>query len=606
MDAISRRKQLITRLIRAARGQYLPPAPVDARVGALPPTPRQKNITLPCFPLKRQHVGKLPVYRKFSLDDFHVNSAGGIASPDDFHSFLCERINSAQERIVLASLYIGVGSGGLISPTTAALAEDKRCKEDELLQALHNAAANNNLQKMQILLDANRALRKVSVTTNRSRQSHGAEGANVQTNSAEAILAGMDPFIRRCGDNINLQSSINNGLFLFPVHGKRLRTILPSPLNEVAGVFHIKAYIVDDMLILSGANLSEEYFCNRVDRYMLFTNGGGGLVNFYSDLCEVLCEYAIRYDGPQNESTKRRDLLSSLMSSRDEKDKKQKLELSLMRLFDGNFQSQELEDSENDEEVVAYAIPTFQIPTSFLDRPICIPSDTEVTQNLLLTALDSSREYSASVRLSSAYLNLTRKLLAVLTQFGRKTNVGGAPYILTAGPISHGFAPKKGGDHRRRKTSIVEYVKATIPKAFLILVQETAQSITSAGGKVFLYEREGWTYHAKGVWVTANDVRSHHHTEMIQAPSSLLATIIGSSNYGARSEDLDVESNCIIIFKDDSSIDDDSGCNMKHNTAAEWNDMCRSSKEWNKESRVNADGRSSIMRLVLELLKRYL
>lgn len=160
----------------------------------------------------------------------------------------------------------------------------------------------------------------------------------------------------------------------------------------------------------------------------------------------------------------------------------------------------------------------------------------------------------------------------------------------------------------RRKASIVEYVKGTIPKAFLTLVKETAQSIMSAGGKVFLYEREGWTFHAKGIWITAIDGRNNldsHHPELIKEPSSLLAAIIGSSNYEARSEDLDVESNCIIIFKDYPS-NDDNGChNAKKAIAAEWNDMCQPSKEWKEENSANDDS-TSIMRLVLELLRRYL
>ena len=40
------------------------------------------------------------------------------------------------------------------------------------------------------------------------------------------------------------------------VNDKRLCTILPSLLDEVAGVFHIKAYI-----------LSEEYFSNRLNQF---------------------------------------------------------------------------------------------------------------------------------------------------------------------------------------------------------------------------------------------------------------------------------------------------------------------------------------------------
>ena len=40
--------------------------------------------------------------------------------------------------------------------------------------------------------------------------------------------------------------------------------------------------MIDDELILSGANLSQEYFTDRQDRYLHIKGGGGGLVDFYS------------------------------------------------------------------------------------------------------------------------------------------------------------------------------------------------------------------------------------------------------------------------------------------------------------------------------------
>ncbi len=52
-----------------------------------------------------------------------------------------------------------------------------------------------------------------------------------------------------------------------------LITLRPKgKISELAAVHHMKAYIVDDRVILSGANLSEIYFTNRHDRYMRFTH----------------------------------------------------------------------------------------------------------------------------------------------------------------------------------------------------------------------------------------------------------------------------------------------------------------------------------------------
>jgi hypothetical protein len=57
------------------------------------------------------------------------------------------------------------------------------------------------------------------------------------TNSAKAVHSRLRPLL---ADDDRGRS----GVFLSPVNNERLRRILPSPLDEVAGVFHMKAYIV--------------------------------------------------------------------------------------------------------------------------------------------------------------------------------------------------------------------------------------------------------------------------------------------------------------------------------------------------------------------------
>jgi CDP-diacylglycerol--glycerol-3-phosphate 3-phosphatidyltransferase len=294
---------------------------------------------LPCFPLERHHLGSLAGWSSShralvgggigsgteeaeATDGGHrrrscsYSSDAAVATPSDFHSYLCDRIRRACDRVILASLYVGVGSGTYDNEDDGGGGDGTTgCREDELLRALRDAAARSAAggggggrgggsgpRKVQVLLDANRALRGVSVTRNGEGggQSHGRGGASsavgvggggvVVTNSAEAVHSRLRPLL---ADDDRGRS----GVFLFPVNDERLRRILPSPLDEVAGVFHMKAYIVDDEMVLSGANLSEEYFDDRLDRYMLFANGGGGVVDFYAELCDALCGYAIRYDG---------------------------------------------------------------------------------------------------------------------------------------------------------------------------------------------------------------------------------------------------------------------------------------------------------------------
>jgi CDP-diacylglycerol--glycerol-3-phosphate 3-phosphatidyltransferase len=563
----ARRQQLMHQLIRAARGGGK----------------NASSSPLRCFALHEHHFGKIACAKSQNgVENF-------VASPSDFHSHLCEKIRHAQDRVILASLYIGVGS------RATHLHEDRKqkitslpfSKEDEFLDSLRQAASNEKLKQMQIILDANRAMRKVSLTNKRnSGQSHdSATDDSISTNSADTVLYAMKPFLDRQQKNNSSKNNnkSNNGLFLFPVNDQRLCTILPSPLDEVAGVFHIKAYIVDDELILSGANLSEEYFSNRLDRYMLFTSGGGGLVDFYADLCNILCKYAVNFDGQ-----------SSLLLSTQHRNsavKKQQLESSLTRLFVDETQTILPPDSSP----VAYAIPTFQMPTSFLGRPFLqFQSDTDATRNLMLAAVDSDQ--NLSVRLSSAYLNLTTRLRSVLTMFGNNQR-GGAPYVLTAGAMSHGFAPKK--NNKSTKTNgLVERIKGSIPEAFLTLVKEASQSIIACGGKVLLFERPGWTFHAKGVWIGESTITPR--PELIDDPASVVSTVIGSGNYGARSEDLDVESNCIIVFNNESNATK----SIQQSVANEWNNMCKFSTE--SANLTFTDDVSKLTKVVVQFMKKFL
>ncbi|KAL3791076.1 hypothetical protein HJC23_012061 [Cyclotella cryptica] len=615
------RKTLVHHFIRAARGGQAPTLTKPHSHKST--TNLVRKAPLPCFALHGHHFGRI-VGSSHCVDDAHNANTDRftqtkVPTPSDFHSHLCHRIRCARERVVLASLYIGVGSNRTQSSVDSP--NDHWCKEDELLEALKHAASNPNIHKIQILLDANRALRKVSYTKTShvhdghpSIQSHSSVSRKNGTYSAKAVHSELTPFF------FSSRGENRNGVFLFPVNNLRLCSLLPSPLGEVAGVFHIKAYIIDNELILSGANLSEEYFTNRLDRYMSFVNGGGGLVDFYADLCDVLSRYAVKYDNALDDSN-----MLSLLAAQYTSTKKQELEASLMELFNGERRgSADLEelDAKSVTNPIAYAIPTFQMPQSFLGRPLNFPSDSTITRQFMETALE--HDSSASVRLSSAYLNLTPSLLSILTKFGRNTTTKtidnasrhhdldpshhGFAYILTAGTTSHGFAPKRGSASKQ-STGIVGKIKDSIPVAFLILVKQVAASIIARGGKVLLYERPGWTFHAKGVWITVgNEDRGSTLAtrELIDGTSSLVGTIIGSGNYGARSEDLDVESNLVLIFNDSTTDEDgmSSSC-IKTSVAADWNDMCKHSREFTDVDGT-AERRSKVMNMVVGFLRRFL
>ena len=62
-----------------------------------------------------------------------------------------------------------------------------------------------------------------------------------------------------------------------------MKRLLPSKWNETVGLQHCKVYVFDDSLIISGANLSQDYFTSRQDRYVLIENCPG-LADYYEEL----------------------------------------------------------------------------------------------------------------------------------------------------------------------------------------------------------------------------------------------------------------------------------------------------------------------------------
>ena len=447
--------------------------------------------------------------KTFSLSKNHVgslSSSSGPPTPKDFHSNLCHMIRNAQDRVCLASLYIGPGA----SPSHE--------RELELLDALSSVRPE---VQVKVLLDRNRALRKVPLAD------------KTKTSSAQAVSQA-------------LQFKKQHELYLLQVLPSPLKSILPNPLDEVAGVFHIKAYIIDDNLILSGANLSEEYFSDRQDRYIRIAEGGGGLVDFYAQLLDLLCAHGQNYN--HDSSPPQRQPSTSTT--------KQELAQQLTDLFvDPNPLSAEslLQDTSSHKDkdtVMGVAIPTFQPPEGFFDETTPYPaflSDVEVT-HALLDAGNNHDDEHARVQLSSAYLNPTDCLLERLAKY---------PHVdlLSAGRISHGFRPKPKAGNKG---------KEWIPTVFDHLARDACQQLPNA--QLWHWEREGWTFHSKGLWLSSSD---QDNDNVGDDSSRLDAAMIGSGNFGARSFRRDMESNCVFIFPENNKNNNNNNL-LSESLQSEW------------------------------------
>lgn len=503
-----------------------PPASGSGSSGVL--TPADGGAAPPllrCFPL---YAHQLP---------------GSPTTPTEFHELLCEKIRNAKRSVRLASLYVG--------------ADGSSRTELELLDAIRCAAENPDV-RVRILLDHSRALRKVK--RNSQIGSDGNENDATTTSAQACYDAVASSREARKIDEHTSPSSSSSPVHLFPVLPRSLRRLLPSPFDEVAGVFHMKVYIVDDCMIISGANLSREYFETRVDRYLHVCESP--LVEWYSQLVDVLCDYAaIPYDptsplddGEANSSHEQRSrrqrqlfrklraLLVSNDSGGDGSEIKQPLSYDLV---DRDF-------SADEGHPVAYAVPTFHLPQYYIDdccppnesaaSPLLFRQDTAVWQSLLSAARQPGKNNTMliTMRIATAYLNPT----PIFSANPDRDSDSIEKIFLTAGQASHGF---RSVEKRR--------LKDWIPVSYQRVAEEIGRDNLSTS--VYYYHRPGWTYHAKGMWLSScrrSESVGGDPLLLDSTKNDVLLVTHGSGNFGYRSEDRDIESHLLLVLPPKSPL----------------------------------------------------
>ncbi|KAF2727712.1 hypothetical protein EJ04DRAFT_398347, partial [Polyplosphaeria fusca] len=165
-----------------------------------------------------------------------------IQTPAEFYETLKDKISKAQSRIYLSTLYIGK-------------------TEHDLIATIRDALLKNPKLRISFLTDALRGTRETP------------------NPSCASLLA---PLITEFGDRVEVRMYHTPNLT-----GLRKRFI-PRRINEGWGLQHMKLYGIDDEVIISGANLSSDYFTNRQDRYHLFSSSA--LTTYFHTLHSRVCD----------------------------------------------------------------------------------------------------------------------------------------------------------------------------------------------------------------------------------------------------------------------------------------------------------------------------
>ncbi|XP_048345752.1 CDP-diacylglycerol--glycerol-3-phosphate 3-phosphatidyltransferase, mitochondrial [Sphaerodactylus townsendi] len=425
---------------------------------------------------------------EFGIASSHVKV---LSSPSEFYELMKGQIKMAKKRVVLASLYLGTG------PLEQELVD---CIETTLERSLQ-ACDSSNLS-VSILLDFTR----------------GSRGAK---NSRTMLL----PLLRRFPEQVRVS------LFHTPNLRGLLRLLIPERFNETIGLQHIKVYLFDDNVILSGANLSDSYFTNRQDRYV-FLRDSPEIADFFTELVNAVGDVSLQLQ--QDNTVKVVDGMvhpyqGDKMAYCEAANKRVMEVIDSARTRQESLHTQTFHcnqpeeippsrdpkaDGDGPPEPDTWIYPLIQM------KPFGIQIDEIITETLLMEA-----ERGASVFLTTGYFNLTQAYMDLILGTRAKYQ------ILLASPEVNGFFGAKG-------------VAGAIPAAYVHIERQFFSEVCFLGQQERIrlqeYSRSGWTFHAKGLW-------------LYLAGSSLpCLTLIGSPNFGYRSVHRDLEAQVAIVTKNKS------------------------------------------------------
>lgn len=402
--------------------------------------------------------------------DINADQIEIIHGPTEFYETLKAKIRGAKRRIYLSTLYIGKA-------------------EHELISTLQDALQHNGPDlKVSILTDALRGTREAPDP------------------SCASLLASL---VDKFPDQVEIR------LYHTPNLTGFRKALVPKRINEGWGLQHIKLYGIDDEVILSGANLSNDYFTNRQDRYHVFSSKR--VTDYFATIHHAVCSISFRLQPSNTPSRFKLEWPPSNPAPNPLDAPKRYIEAATTVLAP-----------------LAEPRPSPAVPTTSTSLyPLLCHPPTINTELPAFTSLLSRRisSYTFTAGYFNPHTTITSSLLAASSP---PTSSPGT--ILTASPYANGFFGSTG-------------ISGMLPAAYTHLSLRFLQAAHGRNIQLREWQRgvvgpkDGWTYHAKGLWVTLPgevDVRA--------GPS---ATLIGSSNYTTRSYGLDLEVGAMVISNDE-------------------------------------------------------
>lgn len=375
-----------------------------------------------------------------------------LYKPSEFYGHLCNGIRNAKNRVFLASLYLGK-------------------TEQELISVLSEALKHNEKLKVYVLVDGLRGTREAPRACSAS------------------LLAPLEQ---------QYPARVHLSMYKTPKLGNVLGALLPKRIVEGAGLQHMKLYGFDDEIILSGANLSKDYFTNRQDRYISIYDAK--LTDFYFDVQSAVSKLSCTLTHAFNEQ--------GFALVPPPKTQQLQARTTLAKLFKPTNHSVD-GLAENEESTEVYPIAQF--------TPLGLGNELAAMTRICGAARNSGIKWL----LTAGYFNLEPSLAKQVTSAH-----GGE--VIVAAPEANGFYNSRGISGRIPSfySVLVHRFMQQIPADIMLPVRCWQRGVVGTPG--------GWSYHAKGVWLSHLD-------------GGPFLTYIGSSNLTRRSYKHDLECGAVLV-----------------------------------------------------------
>lgn len=423
-----------------------------------------------------------------------------LENPTDFYAHLKNKIKTSQNHIFIASLYLGK-------------------QEQDLINCLSDAMKKNSQLKLYFIVD-------------------GLRGTRESPNPCSASL--LASLVQKYGNRVDVRC------YRAPQYFRWFNKILPRRINEGVGLQHMKIYGFDDEVILSGANLSNDYFTDRQDRYYVFKDNKY-FTDYYFKIHQLVSRLSYKVDY-RNTQAKFGLMWPETNISCDPEHNSLKFVADSKEVISEFMKSpiNNLILKENDREYQSFVYPLTQFSPFFNNSQ----EDVSTEKKTLMKLFEDLKQSKSSFdwKFTTGYFNVETDLRDLLIDMSANENVSGK--IITASAKANGFYLSKG-------------ISGLLPDAYHYLQYKFLNLAHSKNSNISIDEWAkgqvntpgGWSYHAKGIWLLPR-----------KDDNLPILTTIGSSNYTTRAYTLDIENDCVILTKDKD---------LRQQIQVELNNLCK-------------------------------